>query len=74
LFDTKVTDACIPSLCAIPNLREVALTRTRVTAQGVERLRRAITGIEVIWSDEQQRSETRTTIRMREREQNPIEQ
>lgn len=51
LFNTNLTDACIPSLCAMAQLQDVRLTGTKVTSQGVDRLRTSIPGIDVTWSE-----------------------
>ena len=47
LANTQVTDKCIDDLIAMPALRQVFLRGTKVSAAGVERLKKARPKLEI---------------------------
>jgi cytochrome b561 len=50
LYETKVTDASFATIARLPALTTVYLAHTQVTAEGVERLRRDHSSINVVWA------------------------
>jgi WD40 repeat protein/tRNA A-37 threonylcarbamoyl transferase component Bud32 len=51
LFETKVSDEAIPALSRLSSLKFVDLSRTEVTAAGVERLRLELPDVVVKWGE-----------------------
>jgi hypothetical protein len=49
LVGVTISDAGLDYLIELRHLKQVRLRRTKVTARGVERLRKGLSGCEVIW-------------------------
>ena len=48
LDDTKITDAALEKLAVLDKLRWLGLVRTGATPEGIEKLRKALTGCTVL--------------------------
>ena len=53
LYGTRVTDAGLAPLAALPRLRRVYLWQTGVTPAGVERLRASAPRLEIVLGDDE---------------------